>query len=770
MPNVFQDDVCDVSRPGLFDANGPEMAFARCASRAFPQIDMFLPLFSRSAVRSVWCSASPGDTAHVRGDAPSMSTSLCVLTFGAWLLLGCTALLMVGRRSGFRATARRLSRHSLKIVAWWAILLALSVPLSVGRERRTDMYDFYVQDEHTRCAFDILRAHPRAVVSDRMLMLLAASTADMRRLLHAEILHADVRNATLASMCGFCGLQCVSRTVAWSPELTRDVILDDGRDSLEPVLCSLVFPETADLTWRADLARHLQRVDGLVFSSFAQFETDMNASVASNDALVMASTVALLLITYTALRNAYLTAACIVWLLGALCISDAVGAALGISFSPWNVLVAPFALGVGSDAMFILKHHFLLGGTGWVARAFPSILASYATTVATFAVALTVPIPNLQSFFLSCILCMTTMLGMQYTLFPVCIRKCVDASVVHPVPRVPRRALVMGAAFALTLAVGAAALVPSRLTLTSTFDMTSQMLPQTRSHRIMQFAHSIQTDTRAPLYALFDVARGDLRATVDGIVADVDDAQPFLDWTYDFPDASHLESADGVAAWMTDPFNRMRYEPLVGPRTAVAIYTAPYRLESTTDADARFVTALPHAPGACATSFERLGAYTLSKLLRSIALMCVASVMFTGTCAAILVGRARAGAVVLAVTLTYATLAVAVCVMNINVTLMVASCLILLPGLVCDFALHLSYDPQTLHAVVFTALSSGASMLPYALFSPILGVRDFASVYTLAIVLGLLFAVAGSRADDYAKVEARGDDITGLHARPQPTF
>lgn len=754
MPNVLAQDVCDASLPGLFDADGAEMDFARCASRAFPEVDVFLPLVSRSTMRNVWCAQS---TERAMGPHPPHASSLFppVLwsaVLGVWATVGCVAVLSVAWRVGCGKTARRLARHSWAILAWWTVLLALSLPLSAQRARHTDMYDFYVRDEHTRCAFDILRAHPRAVVSDRILTVLAESTADMRRLLHSEILHTEVRNTTLASMCGFCGLQCMSRTVAWSPELSRDVILDDGRDSADPVMCSVVFPETADRAWRADLARRLARVDDLAFSSFAQFETDLNASVSSNDALVMLSTLALMTVTYAALRNVRLTCACVFWLLAAIGISDAAGAALGIPFSPWNVLVAPFALGVGSDAMFILKHHFLLGGTGWVARAFPSLLASYATTVATFAVALSVPIPNLQRFFLSCIVCMTVLLAMQYTLFPVCIRKCVDASVPHPTPRVPRRVFAVAAAFALTLAAGATACARGRLTLTSTFDMTGQLLPQTRSHRVMQFARSIQTDTRAPVYAYFDLGRGDLRATVDSIVSTTVDAQPFLDWTYEFPDASHLETADAVAAWMSDPFNRVRYAPLVGEHTAVAVYTAPYRLESATDADARFVASLPHAPGACAASFERLGAYTLSKMLRSIALMCATSVLLTGVCAAILVGRARAGTVVAAVALAYATLGVAICVLRVNVTLMVASCLILLPGLVCDFALHLTYDPHTLPSVVFTALSSGASMLPYALLSPILGVRDFALVYTLAIVLGLVYAAASVREDDYAKV------------------
>ena len=54
--------------------------------------------------------------------------------------------------------------------------------------------------------------------------------------------------------------------------------------------------------------------------------------------------------------------------------------------------------------------------------------AMYATTVSTFAVGLLIDVPHLRHFFASCILCMSVVLGLQYTVFPLCIRKCVDAS------------------------------------------------------------------------------------------------------------------------------------------------------------------------------------------------------------------------------------------------------------------------------------------------------------------------------------------------------
>ena len=101
--------------------------------------------------------------------------------------------------------------------------------------------DFYVQDEHTRCALTS-SAPIRAVVE------IGSSRCSPRRRRCAASYTprscTEVRNATLASLCGFCGLQCVSRTVA-VPELARDIILGNGRDGAGQC-CAPSSPEEAD--------------------------------------------------------------------------------------------------------------------------------------------------------------------------------------------------------------------------------------------------------------------------------------------------------------------------------------------------------------------------------------------------------------------------------------------------------------------------------------------------------------------------------------------
>ena len=757
MPDLFDEDVCDFDRPGLFEADGAQMEYARCVARTPSPFDAVLTLFSRSSVRNMLCDAPPAIAAAVPdGTVAAPSSVLWRALVTLWLAWGAVALVRAARQRG--GAARRLARHPLKVATWWVGLLLLAAPLSSHRDRSSAMYDFYVRDAHTRCAFDVLRDHPRAVANTRLLSVLAPSTTEMRRVMHDAVLSETMHNASLASMCGYCGMQCVRADGGDGGAVVRAVVLGaaDAATERAEALCSLVYPEEADGAWRAALAQRLVSRGDVVFSSMEQFQTDLEASMAGQSALMAASSLALLLVTYAALRNAALTMAGVMWLMGALAIADGLGAAAGVGYSPWNVLIAPIAIGVGSDALFILQNSFLQGGTGWVDRAFPSIVASYATTVATFAVGLLVAVPHLRRFFASCILCMTTVLAMQYTLFPLCIRRCVDASRddddygggrTWRTRRTWVGAMAVLCAYAL---VGAAALAVRPASLRSSFDLSGQLAASTRSHRVMAFMDAAGDGARAPLYVKFDLARDPTRLRADLDAAAGPRAEPLLDWTREYDGDADTDRA-ALDAWMAHPYNKARFEPLLGARTGLAVYTVPYATAASTREDARVVEALPSEPSLCAASFERLGPYTLHGLLYSVAGLCAASLALTGIVATRLSDGRRALGVVGAVGTTYALLALTLVLLRVNVTLMVASCLVILPGLVVDFSLHLCFDADTARAVCFTALSSAGSMLPYALLSPVTGVQNFAIVYVSAIALG---ALAGLATTSHTRVDA----------------
>tara|TARA_B110000046_G_scaffold25053_2_gene24246 strand:- start:3022 stop:5433 length:2412 start_codon:yes stop_codon:yes gene_type:complete len=767
-PDFLDGDVCDASRPGLFEGDGAEMDYARCMALHPSPFDYVLTLYSRSTVRHMLCpvealfAASVSTTADT--DAPPTVAALLRGAACAWILAGGIAL---ARVRGTGSVARRLGRHAWKTCAWWCVLLALMTPLALWRDRTSDMYDFYIHDEHSRCAFDILRSHPGAVANTRLLSVLAPSVADMRRTLIDVVLAERVDGAPpLSAVCGYCGLQCLSRTDGDDDfRVARAVVLgeeydSDVRDAAEPVLCSIVLPDrdVVNQTWPRRFSQRLVERD-VTFLSVEQFQVDLQASLSTQTGLMVTSTLTLVAITYAALRSVRLTVACVFWLTCSIVIADGLGAALGIGHSPWNMLIAPIAIGVGSDAMFILHQQFLRGGTGWVDRAFPSILASYATTTSTFLVGLLIAVPHLRRFFASCVLCMTTVLTMQYTLFPLCIRRCVDASCdevpkLRPSPRLCKAAWAVLCAYAVLVAGG------SERTVASKFDLGSQLAGGTRTHRVLEYMSAHGTRARAPVYVKFDLDDPGAR---DAVHAASVGMEPLFDWTLEFD--GDLANAASLDAWLQKPFNRARFNSLVSARSGVAVYTAPFATTATTEEDAAFVRGLVRGEGVCAASFERLGPYTLQRLLHFVAWLCGVSLAVTGVFA-VMLGGPRALAVLVSVLGTYALLLGTLALLRINVTFMVASCLIILPGLVVDFSLHLCFDLHTTRAVCFTAASSVGSMLPY-LASPLQGVRSFAQVYVAAIAIGALAGIASTavKRAEYERLRADASEMTPVMQR-----
>ena len=81
-----------------------------------------------------------------------------------------------------------------------------------------------------------------------------------------------------------------------------------------------------------------------------------------------------------------------------------------------------------------------------------------------------------------------------------------------------------------------------------------------------------------------------------------------------------------------------------------------------------------------------------------------------------------------------------VATLGIPVHIMVISALVVLPGIVIDYVLHLTFSVDTLVAVLFSYLTSSASFVPY-LLSHTPGVRHFAEVYLIGLASGIGFAL-----------------------------
>ena len=209
-----------------------------------------------------------------------------------------------------------------------------------------------------------------------------------------------------------------------------------------------------------------------------------------------------------------------------------------------------------------------------------------------------------------------------------------------------------------------------------------------------------------------------------------------------------------VDAWLSkDAAMRTLFRDVLDRRTgeSVLIARTSFDVDMTVWEKSDFAMQMHRmrSDGVCAFNSDALGGYTMVRLLR------VAGMLVGLTCVfCVAVGMLMAGprAILIAPALlfSYACLHAMVRLIGIPVDMIVIVCALVTPGILTDYALHLVHDSQNAFAVVFSAATSAASLVPFVTF-PVESVRSFMLVYVVVIVCGCAITTAVVRGAEAAR-------------------
>ena len=339
------------------------------------------------------------------------------------------------------------------------------------------------------------------------------------------------------------------------------------------------------------------------------------------------------------------------------------------------------------------------------------------------------------------------------TLFPALITFCTSTRAVKPAAMGPRtwRRVFWGVSAAAVVAAVAIACTWQPVVLT--FEMLTNLHEDTVTHRFFRASSGSRASTVAPILVHAAHDGVDWKAVHTDVPAALN-ATVFSSWHQ----AYVASGAPSVDAWLDDPSNRLLYgsDRGDGNNHSVVTLLAPYRMEADARNDFAELRAMATIgpPDTCVTSFERLGGYTIVQTYSHLWILVLASAFFS-TVAGVSISGWIGATASLALVGSFATVIGALGSLSVHVHIMCVAALVILPGIVIDYVLHLTYSEDTLPAVVFSCLTTVAGFAPYAL-SRTQGIRDFAVVFILGMGTGLLYALlaVSLKTARYAAVDA----------------
>jgi hypothetical protein len=741
-------------------ALAPDGALARLATCAVTYGGVprqLLGQFSAATLRNFLCGPPSSAVASAPAGAPPPTMYLWVARAA---LAGAAAATVA-------VAARRMRRpgtvpRSLTVAALllWATVWAGAVAGGAAPRHddldagpRFEMEDFYFRDDVTACHSSIARVAPDALVQDRVLTVLAP--ASRARELYERTMTTTVvpshGNASLRTLCGHCGLHSadaalVAHLVLGTPWRAAEEAAD--------VSFGVVVPAFAPRAWRRALAAALAPpldAAGAVFASREQAEADVAASTRVAPAIVGASallTCATLYASVASLHDAgrravptiALTVAVLSVVLASLALGDAVRAALGVSRSPYAVVVVPVSLGTGVDGALILLSTYRRSGR--FDHAWPSIVGSGVTSAFSFVVGLCLPVPHLRALFATCAATFVASTSLGVLVFPPCVRALCPLQVGHDADHLGERRrsarLLWKPALAVLVAVWVA-MLPYVRPIGTSADLSYTIARDAMTRRFLDRAHALRAGA----------AGGGELATAPAVVAAlVDDGAnwtaaaaridavgslPLVDWHAAFA----ASGARDLAAWRARAATRLMYGPFFGDGASVVLRTTSGFGDAPT-ADALRALHSRDGDGVCFARVDCMAEYTVDAIVRRLWVLALAAALGSTVVAVGIAGR-HGLAVMPALALSYATMTAVLGATRVPAHMLLVAAYAVSPGFLVDFQIHLAYNPDTCTAVLMSAATSVASMAPYVLtYLP--GVRDFAVCYIGFLTLGLLCA------------------------------
>ena len=727
-----------VEMASAFESGGTFFGLAACATRAMSFDQMYVSFLAWAPFRALICGPPPIGLAGAlptEGD-PSMRPVYAAAVATALFTLG-----VVTSRVGSLST----QRHRLLIACWLVLLVACIPPLRL-RSQAMDVDGLFYRDELTSCALDFQRALPHANVRNRVTSVVAPVAS--LPALYERMRTMEVGNASLRSVCGHCSLYAFGLTTASG--LNEHLILNRTPDRVDEVgIANVMLPAHVPRQWAEEWTARLRPLmssyDGAAFTNLHQAELDLAESISVDGGIYVASLsltlFALCVAVYTYTRNV-VASLCIASgvtfvVVASIAIGDAACALVRLPRSPYNAVISPVILGTGVDSALILMHAFRQ--TKGLDHAWPSIMASQATTLLSFAMGVLLPVAHIQNFFVHSMATLLISFLMQAAFFSYIARHATYALTADEGPSAPPAYWKWSAAGLVGCWL---VMLPSLQPIRVEFNMQNQISEQTLTYAFLQAtSHSSRGDS-VPMYAFLktlDTNWTDLNARMSAV-----DATPVFDWHADYV----ASGSPNISAWKATPSAQLMFNAFVSPHSgANAIYANLDVGEATAgwgfDDTSRYVNALQllereRAPGLCFASFDLMDGYTLTKVL---AVLWVLGLGSCCVCTLFAIGIARHHGLACFATLgmSYAFGLAAMAALRIKVHMMIIAVFLVAPGLLTDYIMHMTYNADTKSAVAWSALISVLSIVPYVA-SPSRGVRDFSVAYIIFVASGLMHA------------------------------
>lgn len=710
-----------------------------CAVQRDARFALYAGLLNPSTLKTFLCGPPPHTPPPEPPDAVTEEIVPVAVAVVVLLGIACWAV----ARGGWQ-------RRRGQILAWWLALAVACGPTASKVDRRVDVNDFIVRDRVTDCAFQVTDVVPRVVAKDHSFTVISPATAAVDAL--DRVLRTPVATergpTTLYEECGMCGLTAWNRSEMPSPSLVRTLILSDAPAVHGDVAFSLQLPPSMDDASRTSFVRDLDvGSDDVLFANVQQTMIDSEAS-AQPDLWIMASSAGLLFAFAEGGARAYVTSGsvalttCAVFLLGiTVVISTAISSLTRVPPSPFNMLGFPLVLGTGVDSLFLFLHQRSRHGRRWIGRTLPSVAASQLSTLATFLVGVVVDIPHVRYFFVFMAVCVVVSFALQVTALPAAIVLCSRARVPPREQQARPRSTWRLAAPIVAAVVLWSVVILYHQPVGKRFDLRTQLREDTMTHRFMAAMDGVMESPMALVYALTDgFDDGAEWSTVDETALGWDCAPGMRSMSW------HAQMPPGVPLreWLNDTRVRYTVQPFLNTaaQSSVALFVSGFDMgvDAGRSFDELTCMAERSTNRTCFASFERLGGYTVVKLVEHLRwLAAVSCVLCTAVGGVVL--RGRGVLALLALALSYGGVVGVMSMSGIPIDMLLVAVMLIAPGLVVDYTLHLLFHRDATLAVLLSSASSVASALPY-LAMPVEGIRHFVVVYALFLVLGVLHAFA----------------------------
>lgn len=716
--------------------NGVLADVAACAVRHSESAAHYLRYMSWPTFKVLVCGPHVFEEA-----APTAAASTWYLGLGVLqcvLFATCAAAVVV---SWFRGHLRTGTPPRGDIVLLFIALISLSAPLSWYRERAVELDDFFAHDDVTACSRLLQDALPDAGTTN-LLIGVTAPAASIRQV-YDEVRDLSVDNVSLASLCGHCGLMA-------DAHLTKHLVLHEPlvkHDSLATL--TIDMPASTPKWWRVALANrmrnHVEGMHRVAFSSREQTEYDVHDALHGRPEYGVASVVAVLVGLYVMLwctlrcvvPTILLTCGVILLIGASLVVGDAIAGAMHLHSSSYNIIVAPLLLGISVDSALILLGTYsrtasFLGG--W-----PSIVASYLTTICGFGAGLAMPVTQLRSFFAQCIISLLACATLQFGALPCLLRMCVQ-QVAEPRGMRSRGTRAWKIAVVLLGCAWLATALRQR-PIRSEFNVHHyQVWEESQTFKFASaMVHTPQLSNLSAVHIVtHDTPLDEINWTDVYAKAHVAKADVYVDWHKQLQRAGKP-----FETWIGEPAVQVAFGPFINrERNATALLALqPFDAYATAATHAAELGALHELSSSqfCFANNARLGGYTVEFILRRIWTVVAVSVI-VAFCTGLAIAGPHGICAGLAILLSYVLSTFAIGALGVRVHLMSVAVFVIAPGLLVDYTLHVVYNPDTVRVVLCSAALSIASMLPYTAI-PLGGLRDFAVVYVIFVAIGVLHAL-----------------------------